>query len=118
MSSALTKPHTKTCEYATANLYLSAMSEKAHFTSEQAHAAGKRIGIDWASSPFGVEQFRMGMDVELEHGTQDLQTNVTNDDETITAKIALAHLNEFPDYYTRLDAMESDAHTYWASRKR
>jgi len=94
------------------------MSEKAHFTTEQAHAAGERIGIDWAESPFGVEQFRMGMDVELEHGTHDLETNVTDDDETVTAKIARAHLNEFPDYYTRLAAMEAEAETYWASRKR
>jgi len=94
------------------------MSEKAHFTTEQAHAAGERIGIDWAASPFGVEQFRMGMDVELEHGTHDLETNVTDDDETVTAKIARAHLNEFPDYYTRLAAMEAEAETYWASRKR
>ncbi len=94
------------------------MSEKAHFTTEQAHAAGERIGIGWAASPFGVEQFRMGMDVELEHGTHDLETNVTDDDETVTAKIARAHLNEFPDYYTRLAAMEAEAETYWASRKR
>ena len=93
------------------------MSEQAHFTTEQAKAAGERIGIDWTASRFAVEQFRMGMDVELEHGTQDLQTNVSNDDETITAKIARAHLNEFPDYYTRLAAMEAEADTYWASRK-
>jgi Protein of unknown function (DUF5661) len=94
------------------------MSEKAHFTTEQAQAAGERIGIDWAASPFGVEQFRMGMDVELEHGTRDLETNVTDDDETVTAKIAWAHLREFPDYYTRLAVMEAEADTYWASRKR
>jgi uncharacterized protein DUF5661 len=94
------------------------MTEKAHFTSEQAQAAGERIGIDWATSPFGVEQLRMGMDVELEHGTQDLETNVTDDDETVTAKIARAHLNEFPDYYTRLAAMEAEAEAYWARRGR
>jgi hypothetical protein len=94
------------------------LSEKARFTAEQARATGERIGIDWAVSPFGVEQFRMGMDVELEHGTQDLETNVTDDDEIVTAKITRAHLNEFPDYYTRLAAMEAEADTYWASQKR
>jgi hypothetical protein len=78
------------------------VSAEAQFTSEQARAAGERIGIDWATSRFDVEQFRMGMDVELEHGRQDPETNVTDDDETVTAKIARAHLNEFPDYYTRL----------------
>jgi hypothetical protein len=92
------------------------MSEKAHFTVEEARAAGERIGIEWVASPFGVEQFRMGMDVELEHGTQDLETNVTDDDVTVTAKIARAHLNEFPDYYTRLAVMEAEAEAYWAAQ--
>jgi hypothetical protein len=92
------------------------MSEKARFTVEEARAAGERIGIEWLASPFEVEQFRMGMDVELEHGTQDLETNVTDDDVTVTAKIARAHLNEFPDYYTRLAVMEAKAEAYWAAR--
>jgi hypothetical protein len=93
------------------------MSETTHFTAEQARTAGERIGIDWSTSPFDVEQFRMGMDVELEHGTQDPDTNVTDDDVTVTAKIARAHLNEFPDYYTRLAAMESEAEAYWDARR-
>lgn len=92
------------------------MSEKKVFTAEKARAAGEQIGIDWASSRFDVEQLRMGMDVELEHGTQDPDTNVTNDDVVVTAKIARAHLNEFPDYYTRLAVMEGDAEVYWAAR--
>lgn len=92
------------------------MSEKARFTPEEARAAGERIGIEWETSRFAVEQFRMGMDVELEHGTQDLETNVTDDDVTVTAKIARAHLNEFPDYYTRLAVMEAEAEAYWAAQ--
>ena len=91
------------------------MSEKAHFRAEEARAAGQQIGIDWATSRFDVEQFRMGMDVELEHGTQDLETNVTDDDVVITAKIARAHLNEFPDYYSRLAVMEAEAEAYWGA---
>ena len=91
------------------------MSEKQVFTAEQAHAAGEQIGIDWATSRFDVEQFRMGMDVELEHGTQDHATNVTDDDVVVTAKIARAHLNEFPDYYSRLAVMESEAEAFWAA---
>ena len=70
---------------------------------------GEEIGVDWSSAPFDVEQFRRGMDVELEHGLQDLLTNVTEDDPVVTGKIALAHLNEFPDYYTRLERMEEEA---------
>ncbi len=93
------------------------MTENGHFTAEQARLAGERIGIDWTGSPFDVEQFRMGMDVELEHGTRDLATNVTDDDVSVTAKIARAHLNEFPDYYTRLAVMEAEAEAFWAARR-
>ena len=92
------------------------MGGKAHFSADEARVAGERIGIDWLTSPFDVEQFRMGMDVELEHGTRDPETNVTNNEETVTAKIARAHLNEFPDYYTRLAIMEAEAEAYWAAR--
>lgn len=96
---------------------LAGVSEQPHFSGEQARAAGEQIGIDWSDSPFDVEQFRMGMDVELEHGTHDPQTNVTDDDLIVTAKIARAHLNEFPDYYTRLAAMEAEAEAYWDARR-
>ena len=85
------------------------MTSHSRFTLDQARAAGERIGVDWGSSPFDLEQFRMGMDIELEHGTRDPETNVTGDDVTMTAKIARAHLNEFPDYYTRLAKMEAEA---------
>ncbi|HEX2427421.1 MAG TPA: DUF5661 family protein [Gaiellaceae bacterium] len=79
------------------------------FTTNDARDVGEQLGIDWASSPFDVEQFRAGMDVELEHGARDPATDVTGDDPLLTGKIALAHLNEFPDYYTRLEKMEEQA---------
>jgi Protein of unknown function (DUF5661) len=86
------------------------MSEpRTSFTAEEARRVGEEIGIDWASAPFDVEQFRMGLDVELEHGLHDGATNVSDDDPVVTGKIALAHLNEFPDYYTRLEHMEEEA---------
>jgi len=83
------------------------MTAKKHFTAKEARQIGEKLGIDW--SKFNVEQYRMGLDVELEHGLDDPHTNVTNDDPIMTGKIALAHLNEFPDYYTRLDKMEKEA---------
>jgi hypothetical protein len=83
------------------------MSTKKIFTTEQAAKIGDELNIDW--SRFDVEQFRMGLDVELEHGLQDPSTNVTNNDPIVTGKIALAHLNEFADYYTRLEIMEREA---------
>jgi hypothetical protein len=79
------------------------------FTPEEARAIGERIGIDWGGGDVDLEQFRMGLAVELEHGRQDPATDVTHDDEIITGKIALAHLKEISDYYTRLAAMEKDA---------
>ncbi|HEX7600878.1 MAG TPA: DUF5661 family protein [Polyangiaceae bacterium] len=85
------------------------MSARDDFSAEEARRIGEQIGIDWDSSPFDVDQFRRGLDVELEHGLHDSHTNVTDDDPVTTGKIARAHLNEFPDYYTRLEQMEEQA---------
>lgn len=83
------------------------MSTKQHFTTEQARDIGDKLGINWSN--FDVEQFRMGLDIELEHGLRAPSTDVTGDDPILTGKIALAHLNEFADYYTRLEKMEREA---------
>lgn len=77
------------------------------FTKQEARQVASALGVDWKKVDF--EQFRMGLNVELEHGRRDPQTNVTEDDEIVTAKIALAHLKEIPDYYTRLARMEAEA---------
>jgi hypothetical protein len=90
------------------------VSEKKVFTAEKVKEIGEKLGIDW--SKFDIEQFRMGMDVELEHGLRDAHTNVTGDDPLTTGKITLAHLNEYPDYYTRLDKMETGAKVFWAKK--
>ena len=84
-------------------------------TPDEAKAMGEQLGITWKE--FDVDQFRRGMAVELEHGLHDPATNVTDDDLFLTAKITLAHLNEFPDYYDRLEKMEEEAEAYWAERK-
>ena len=86
-----------------------------HFTFEQTKEIGEQLGIKW--DKFDVEQFQQGMDVELEHGTENSITNVTNNDALMTGKIALAHLNEFPDYYTRLDKMEKEAEEFWKNKE-
>jgi len=85
------------------------MNAAKKFTEDEARQIGEAIGINWDSAPFDVDQFRRGMDVELEHGTHDPATDVTGDDAVTTGKIALAHLNEFADYYTRLEKMEAEA---------
>jgi hypothetical protein len=83
------------------------MAVKKHFTTDQAREIGDKMGIDWIR--FNVEQFRTGLDVELEHGLIEPSTDVTGDAPILTGKIALAHLNEIADYYTRLDKMEKEA---------
>jgi len=86
-----------------------------NFTKEEAKKIGEKLDIKW--DKFDIEQFRRGMDVELEHGTRDQKTNITNDDPLMTGKVALAHLNEFPDYYERLEKLEKDAERFWEKRK-
>jgi hypothetical protein len=90
------------------------MTANSHFTADEARAIGTEIGIDWGDSSFDVDEFRDGLDVELEHGLHDPQTNVSGSDPIVTGKIALAHLKEFPDYYTRLKKMETEAEAAWA----
>lgn len=78
---------------------------------EQAKNIGDKLGIDWET--IDLDEFTKGINVEFEHGTRFQETNVTYDDEKLTAKIAWAHLKEFPDYYTRLEKMEKEAQEFW-----
>lgn len=80
---------------------------KKEFSTEEAQKIGESIGIDFTK--YNLEEFRMGLAVELEHGADDPETNVTNSDEKLTGKIAWAHLKEIPDYYTRLLKMERES---------
>ncbi len=89
------------------------MMQKRVFTKDDAKLIGYLLGIDWIR--YDLEQFRMGLEVEQEHGTANPLTNITDDDIILTGKIAIAHLNEFPDYYDRLKKMENDAHKFWNS---
>ncbi len=91
------------------------MANTRQITAEAARTVGATLGIDWAK--VDLQQFRRGLEVELEHGAHDPETDVTNDDLTLTGKIAWAHLKEFPDYYARLDKLEAEADAYWASRR-
>ncbi len=87
------------------------MDEVKNFSLEEALEIGNQLGIKW--DKFDVEQFVLGLNVELEHGSKNILTNITNDDHMITGKIAWAHLNEFPDYYVRLARMEEEGEAYY-----
>jgi len=94
------------------------MSNARNFSADEARKIAAMIGLDFSKCDIPLEEFRMGLHVELEHGRQDIRTNVTNDDLVTTGKIAWAHLNEFPDYYTRLDKLESEAEAAMAAKKK
>ncbi len=83
------------------------MSDNRRITTEEARTIGASLGLDWAQ--INLEQFRRGLEVELEHGARDPETDVTKDDLVLTGKIAWAHLKEIHDYYTRLDQLEAEA---------
>ena len=93
------------------------MATKKSFTREEALAVATELGIDFEALKYDLEQFRMGLDVELEHGRRSPKTDVSGDDSIITGKIALAHLTEYPDYYTRLAVMEREAAVHWKAKK-
>ncbi|MFH0853914.1 MAG: DUF5661 family protein [bacterium] len=82
---------------------------KKYFSEKEAAEAASKIGIKWNETDFNLKQFTEGMNIELEHGAHDSETNITNDDPIMTGKIALAHLKEISDYYDRLEIMEKEA---------
>ncbi|HEY3311351.1 MAG TPA: DUF5661 family protein [Anaerolineales bacterium] len=83
------------------------MKNKRVFSVVEARKVGEQLGLDWTK--IDLEQFRRGLEVELEHGKLDSQTDVTGDNLLSTGKIAWAHLKEIRDYYTRLDQLETQA---------
>jgi hypothetical protein len=93
------------------------MTVKQSFTRDEALTVAIDLGMDFEALKYDLEQFRMGIDVELEHGLVSPKTNISGDDSIITGKIALAHLNEFPDYYTRLAVLEREAADHWKTRR-
>ncbi|MCL2678817.1 MAG: hypothetical protein FWF18_00715 [Dehalococcoidia bacterium] len=79
------------------------MMEKV-FTIEQATEVAAKIGMNF--DKWDVAEFCLGMNVELEHGKADANTNITDDDPVVTGRLVWAHLNKIPDFYTRLGVMK------------
>ena len=71
------------------------------FSLEEAINLAKILGVDFKNVEYSAAMFLSGLHVELEHGLTASETNVTNDDPLITAKIVLAHLNENSLYYDK-----------------
>jgi hypothetical protein len=91
------------------------MATQKQFTADEARRIGAQIGITW--NDVNLDEFRKGLAVEMEHGSHDPETDVTHDDPLLTGKIAWAHIKEYPDYYTRLEKMETEAERYWSAHK-
>lgn len=79
------------------------MYKDKEFSYEEVRSVGEKIGINF--SEIDIEEFRIGLGVELEHGQRDKETDITHDDLCQTGKIAWVHLKEIPDYYTRLKSI-------------
>ena len=81
---------------------------KKQFSTKEASDIADKLKVKF--NKHGIEQFRKGLHVELEHGTdasdEGVNANLTNDDPVKTGKVALAHINEYPEYYTGLEKME------------
>ena len=77
----------------------------------------KKFNINLDIIPF--KMWLYGLNVELEHGSKyGSITNITNDNPETTARIVIAHLIEFPDYYKRLKKLESKADEYWEFKEK
>ena len=88
-------------------------------STKEAIWAAKKLDINLRI--LKLSTWKKGLNIELEHGKNELvkgKTNVTNNDILKTAKIALAHILEYPDYYQRLEKMEHNAEKYWKHRNK
>jgi hypothetical protein len=79
-----------------------------NFSIEESKKIAKKLGVRFTTH--GINQFKNGLKVELEHGSSAIKkgvnANLTKDNNLKTGQIALAHINESPDYYTDLKKME------------
>jgi hypothetical protein len=78
--------------------------QEAKVLPEEAKIILKEVNVE--GMPIPLEEFRVGLEVELEHGTRFQDANVTNNHPILTGKIVLAHLKEAMDYYERLEVAE------------
>lgn len=80
------------------------------FTLSEALDIANRLGINFDAVEFTPEEYLEGLNIELEHGLEDSETNVTSNDPIVTGKIALAHLKETPLYYNADVGLEAWEH--------
>lgn len=114
----MNRTSSKKSKFQTRAIFKDSESNNFKFTEKDGEKISKELGINFDKVKYSLEEFTYGMNIELEHGTSNLKTNLTNDDPLLSGKIALAHLNEFPDYYIRLQKLESAAAKYWKGKSK
>lgn len=91
------------------------MKKRRQISSEDAKRIGESLHIDWGQ--VDLEKFRQGLMGKQKQGVMDPDTELTYDGLLLTGKIVLAHVQEFPDYFTRLTKLEAEADEYQARRR-
>ena len=91
------------------------MKKRKQISSEEAKRIGETIHIDWEQ--IDLEQFRQGLMGNHEQAAIDPETGLTYDGVLLTGKVILDHMQEFPDYFTRLEKLKAEADEYQARRR-
>lgn len=93
------------------DFHFSSVNKMTRVTLDQARRAGNRLNVNFETG-ISVHALRDGMNVEMEHA------DVTHNNLTLYARIALAHLSEFPDYYVALKQMETKLKAKWKGKRK
>ena len=91
------------------------MKKRKQISSEEAKRIGEAIHIDWEQ--IDLEQFRQGLMGNHKHETMDPETGLVYHGVLLTGKVVLDHLQEFPDYFTRLEKLKAEVDEYKARRR-
>jgi hypothetical protein len=90
------------------------MKKRKQISSDEAKRIGEALHVDWEQ--VDLEQFRQGLMGEHEQAAIDPETGLTYEGVLLTGKVVLAHMQEFPDYFTRLAKLKEEVDEYQAGR--
>lgn len=91
------------------------MKNRKQISSEEAQRIGESLHLDW--DRIDLEQFRQGLMGEVDQANMDPETGRTYDSILLSGKLVVAHMQEFPDYFTRLEKLKAEADEHWAQAK-
>ena len=91
------------------------MKKRKQISSEEARRIGESLHIDW--DQVDLEQFRQDLMGDQKQETTDPETGLIYDGVLLSGKIVMAHIQEFPDYFTRLAKLKMEVDEYRARRR-